>query len=322
MNLIYFLDDINCGGEGILKIIRFVWILLGYVKFIVPIGLIIMVMVDFAKNVIAGREDDMKKNVSIIFKRILFAMAIFFIPAIVQTAIHLLGESGVNYAVCIDVAMDSTINLSDYKTKYESDDFGNNDIVIPDSLKKKDNGKKKPSNSGDGSSNKVDAALKENIAAVIVMEQGCNSEKVYLKYITTAVYINNYALRNDGNVEITREGLHKANLSYASSYNDLTFDAAEIHRGRQSEDDRKRCLKIVDDVLDKKFTIPKNVVFAAAPYIITQYGTIWGQENLTGGTWPVAVGYPGTTIESVDVYGNKVSTDWAETVKKAKKLYE
>ena len=148
--------DIDCGGEGILRIIRFVWILIDYVKFIVPIGLIIMVMVDFAKSVIAGREDDMKKNVNIVIKRIIYAMVIFFVPTIVQVAINLLGESGVNYAVCLNVATDYTVDLAKYRNKFESDDFGSTSIIIPDSLKKKDKPKKKPgspSGTGGGASN-------------------------------------------------------------------------------------------------------------------------------------------------------------------------
>lgn len=320
-----FFLDVDCGGEGILKIIKFIWILLDCVKFIVPMGLIVMVMVDFAKNVISGREDDMKKNVSIVLKRIVFALVIFLIPSIVQTAIHLLGKYEVDYAFCIDVAVNES-DLSKYRTKYESGEFGDTKIVIPENLKNEKYKKKKASSgSSDTSSNNVDGTIKENIASVIAMEQGCNSEKVYLKYITTAVYINNYAYRNNGSVEITKEGLHAANKSYSSAYNDLTFDKVEPHRGTIPDEDRKRCLKIVNDILDKKFTIPKNVVLAADPDSVIlnpskiTNGVVWGTDTLTGGAWPVGIGYAGT-IEETDVYGNKVSTSWNETVKKAKKL--
>lgn len=326
MNLGLFMD-INCGGEFVLKIIRFIWRLIDTSLIIIPMGLILMVMVDFAKSVIAGQEGDMKKNLNIALKRIIFAMTIFLVPFIVSAVISLLGENGVDYAVCLEIAK-SKDDLAQYRTKFESDEYGNVQIVVPDDYIKKEKKKKKAnslnkdsdSNNSSSSTNNVSSSIKENIAAVIAMEQGCNSEKEYLKYITTAVYINNYYLRNN-NLDFTKEGLYKANVGYSSLYNDLTLDDVEPYRGKISAEDRKRCLKIVDDVLDKKFTIPKNVIFAAAPYIINQYGTIWGQEELTGGTWPVAVGYSGT-IDSTDVYGKKVSTSWDETVKKAKKLYE
>lgn len=319
--------DINCGGEIILNIIRFVWKLLDIILIIIPIGLIVMVILDFAKNVIVSNEGDMSKNVNIAMKRIIFAMAIFLVPFIVSAGISLLGNNGVDYAVCLEIAKSSG-DLAQYRTKFESDEYGNVQIVVPDSYVKKEKTKKKASslnkdgdsNNSSSSTNNVSSSIKENIAAVIAMEQGCSSEKEYLKYITTAVYINNYYLRNN-NLDFTKEGLYKTNVGYSSSYNDLTLDGVEPYRGKITDEDRKRCLKIVDDVLDKKFTIPKNVIFAAAPYVINQYGTIWGQEDLTGGTWPVAVGYGGT-IDSTDVYGKKVSTNWNETVKKAKKLYE
>ena len=151
-----FFLDVDCGGEGILKIIKFIWILLDCVKFIVPMGLIVMVMVDFAKNVISGREDDMKKNVNMVLKRVVFAMAIFLIPSIVQTAIHLLGKYWVDYAFCIDIAVNES-DLSKYRTKYESGEFGDTKIVIPESLKKEKYKKKKASSGiSDTSSNNVE----------------------------------------------------------------------------------------------------------------------------------------------------------------------
>ena len=106
-----FLDTVNgftCGGADILKIIKFVDILLDAVLFIIPMALIIMVSVDFAKNVIAGKEDEMKKNTNIAIKRILFCAALFLINPFITFVVNFVGESGDSYLKCIEIANSET----------------------------------------------------------------------------------------------------------------------------------------------------------------------------------------------------------------------
>ena len=77
MEMLVNFNDIICGGADVLRILRFVFILLDMVCWIVPIGLIVMLMIDFGKNVIAGKEDEMKKNVNIAIKRIIYCIVLF-----------------------------------------------------------------------------------------------------------------------------------------------------------------------------------------------------------------------------------------------------
>lgn len=107
-NLIEILDV--CTEPNILKVILFIKTLLKYILFIIPMGLIVMISIDFAKNVIAGNVDNMKKNLSIAIKRIIYCLALFLVPTIVSTAMSLLGNLNVNYATCITNAESSKIN--------------------------------------------------------------------------------------------------------------------------------------------------------------------------------------------------------------------
>lgn len=123
----------DCGGVGILKIIKFVWELLDLVFIIVPVGLIVMISVDFAKNVLANKVDDMHKNLMIAIKRVIFCVVIFLVPIIVDAAINLLGELKVEYAECITIA--TTEDLSNYEeedTSDETTDSGNKDSTNSD----------------------------------------------------------------------------------------------------------------------------------------------------------------------------------------------
>lgn len=126
MNFLGVLTGLKCGGSGVLKIIKFVWIIMDIALLIIPIGLIAMVTIDFAKNVIAGKEDEMRKNVNMAIKRIIFCIVIFLIPTIVDAVINLLGDIGVSYAECINIAT-------------TEDDFSQYDISLEDEIDSTEN---------------------------------------------------------------------------------------------------------------------------------------------------------------------------------------
>jgi len=82
-----------CTNPDILKIIMYVRIILKIVFIIVPIGLIMMMAVDLFKNVIASDDGEMKKNVNISIKRIVFCVVMFFVPSIVSLVINIVDDS-------------------------------------------------------------------------------------------------------------------------------------------------------------------------------------------------------------------------------------
>ncbi|MCI6266676.1 MAG: C40 family peptidase, partial [Erysipelotrichaceae bacterium] len=74
------------------------------ILFLVPMFLIVMMTVDFAKCVIASDVESMKKTFQLSIKRLLMAMALFLVPTIVSATMNLLGELNVEYASCINNA--------------------------------------------------------------------------------------------------------------------------------------------------------------------------------------------------------------------------
>lgn len=83
--MIYFLTDCTfCKDSGIFSIVYLIKQAMQVVFLIIPIILIVLVLIDIAKNVIAGKEDDMKKNKNLAIRRIIYAVVIFFIPTIVN----------------------------------------------------------------------------------------------------------------------------------------------------------------------------------------------------------------------------------------------
>ena len=89
--MIQFLTECSmCKSNAVFSVIYVVKQILQIVFVLVPIILIVLVTIDLAKNVVAGKEDDMKKNKNIAIKRIIYAIAIFFVPAIVNLLMNVI----------------------------------------------------------------------------------------------------------------------------------------------------------------------------------------------------------------------------------------
>ena len=111
-----------CNNPEILRVIMFISQILKVVFIIVPIGLILMIGLDLFKNITAGKEDEMKKNISIAIKRIIFCVCIFFVPTIVNLVNSIVNEvledTTINYTVCFKNATASNIeNLIETNAK-------------------------------------------------------------------------------------------------------------------------------------------------------------------------------------------------------------
>ena len=70
----------------------------------IPIILIVLGMLDLGKAVMAGKEDEQKKAQSMLLKRAIYAVAIFFVVTIVTLVFNLVasnadGKEGVTEAV-------------------------------------------------------------------------------------------------------------------------------------------------------------------------------------------------------------------------------
>ncbi|MDY4859017.1 MAG: CHAP domain-containing protein [Bacilli bacterium] len=109
----YILLD-ACQHPGILRIIYFGSLLLDIVFTLVPIGLIVILMIDFSKAVIGGDEKAVKST-KIVGKRIIYAMIVFCIPWIIEVFMSLMDSVGfsVNYQECLSNAKSGDFSYFD-----------------------------------------------------------------------------------------------------------------------------------------------------------------------------------------------------------------
>lgn len=100
-----------CESTGILKVLLFIKQISNIVFTIIPIGLIILIVIDFYKNVISKNADETKKILSKVIKRIIYCIILFLVPTIINLTIDLIETTGINipYTSCWKNASQSNL---------------------------------------------------------------------------------------------------------------------------------------------------------------------------------------------------------------------
>ena len=83
----------TCPGDmqTIVNIFRFA---LTAIQWVVPILLIVWGTIDLVKSVVAGKEDDIKKNQKTLVRRVISAVIVFLLPVAVSILMGLIGSEG------------------------------------------------------------------------------------------------------------------------------------------------------------------------------------------------------------------------------------
>lgn len=93
-----------CDNVSVLKISYFIKELLNIAFILIPIILVVFITIDFAKSVIS-EEKVMQDNLKLVIRRIIYVVAIFLVPFIVEYSINHLIDSDVGYGKCLNVTM-------------------------------------------------------------------------------------------------------------------------------------------------------------------------------------------------------------------------
>lgn len=96
-----------CTNPDVLKVIYFFLIIIDIVKIVIPIGLIVISLIDFSKSVISSDEKVQKKSVSLFVKRLISAILVFAVPWIIEVLMVTIGNTmgeEVNFTDCIENA--------------------------------------------------------------------------------------------------------------------------------------------------------------------------------------------------------------------------
>ncbi len=83
-----FSDDCNVLGADFLSILNEAW---GIIMVVVPVILVVMIIIDMTKAIIAGDEKDMKSAQKRSIIRVIVGVCIYFLPMIVNAILQLAG---------------------------------------------------------------------------------------------------------------------------------------------------------------------------------------------------------------------------------------
>lgn len=277
---VYAIEEIPvCENPEVLKVIYFASIIVDIVKIIIPIGLVIMAMIDFSKGVTSNNEGDNKKNISKLIKRFIYAVLVFAVPWIVKIVIINLGNltKDVNYTDCLENATEERI--AELQPAY--------DAWL--ASQEKQNG----GSSGNGSSNvnfsdevkvkiKYDDELVDNYAAFIGSEAGGNQVGFEAQLMTGAIFMNNMFLDCGRTPFVTSpEQITKKTMCDTFSYGNMystkkcnyTLDSLGFNASQ-----KKQLTVAAKLILSGIYTIPSN---------INGQGKMkdWGGENGIGRMW-------------------------------------
>lgn len=327
-----YMDIPVCENPEVLRVIYFASIIVDIVKIIIPIGLVVMAMIDFSKGVTSNSDSDNKKNLSRLIKRFVYAVLIFVVPWIVKIIIINLGNltKDVNYTDCLENANEEKIKeLQPIYDAWLKEQESNN---ITDN--------------GDYSHEIINAsgfseAAIENLATFAGSEMGDDDDKYWTGLLfQCAVFMNNYDYQKnlsgvDINTPITTSSMcevFKVKFSggyylYKPDYCNYTFtDLAESRNGGKpySEHYKNLMLKAAEAVLTREFTIPKNIVSARGKDNNANDPGVFYDASVVGADQKFSIYNSNNEkyFEDTDVYGNKVSTDPSWYIKRANELYK
>ena len=148
-----------CQHPGILRVLYFATLLLDIVFVLVPIGLIVMLMIDFSKAVVSG-DEKASKSTKLVGKRILYAILIFSVPWIVNLFMDFLDSAGLHnsYRTCLENAKSKNFDYYDELLEIEEkllEEQRNAKIAANNIDKNKDKDTNKP-NTGNNIGNNND----------------------------------------------------------------------------------------------------------------------------------------------------------------------
>ena len=94
---------VDCSDANIAGLLKFVGSIITLIQYGVPILLIVMGMLDLGKAVIASKDDEIKKAQTTLVKRLISAVAVYFVIAIVKFVLGIIGGDATSGAkACID----------------------------------------------------------------------------------------------------------------------------------------------------------------------------------------------------------------------------
>ena len=155
-----FFQDELCKTNEAYKVMYFIFKIIEIAMIVIPIGLIVMMSVDYLKNVFAGNTDEMQKNFKISIKRIIYCIIIFLIPMTVRLTLSIISNNtdvDVMNAICV---LDTKLKNANFASSEDKEEYKNSKSKTV--TQKKDSANYKISNGKNNKKNTKNAKKNKN----------------------------------------------------------------------------------------------------------------------------------------------------------------
>ena len=126
-----------CDNSSVLNTILLIKRLIDIIFIVAPIILVLLLTLDIAKNVMNKDDSENKRNINIAIKRIIYCIALFFVPLIIDGVMSYLDNYNVNFAKCYDKATEENVQkYYDEETKRDEEKQAEIDKSRADNAKK------------------------------------------------------------------------------------------------------------------------------------------------------------------------------------------
>lgn len=153
-------------------LVTFIHNIIVVIKIAVPVILVILGMLDLAKGVVAGKEDEIKKGQQIFIKRIIAAILVFFVITIVQLVMGIISSEDDSFWNCADQILNGNRG---YFTDYGSGSVNNKKNNSNNENKENDNSNTNTNNNTENDNN--------NESGIVSNDQfSCDTHFYYEEY--------------------------------------------------------------------------------------------------------------------------------------------
>lgn len=363
MNDIIYILTTCPDNVDVLKIIHWITQLVKVICIFTPIATIVLLTIDMIKYVTAGDVDAMKERFRTSKRRLIACAIVFLIPTLVSIVVSIVGKVDTTgytgYVTCANLedieaiavnnarnlvaearatldtkdlskARAATAKITNKETKKELETEMNEIGKIIAESKKPPAPTPNPGNNNGGTltTNYPDAVV-ENLASFIGSEAGWNKNGFLGQLMTGAVYLNNFHKNIGGEINLNsmcqlfskRAGKY---YMYTPTYCNYKFTSYPKKRGTIDAAGKKQLTVVAKLLLEKKFTIPNNMIFQASKSVVESNGKLWGTTHQGVSNYYSSFGYSkyDKSPSSVDIYGNKVSSNFDDYKPIAQKLYD
>lgn len=122
----------GCQSPDMLRIIYLIKQIIKIGCILIPIALIVFVILDLMKAMSTSDDKSRAKSISLVIKRFLYTIVLFFIPSLINLVFNMLENTNVNYVECWDNAEKETISY--YQELQDEEDEVNK--IIEDQYQK------------------------------------------------------------------------------------------------------------------------------------------------------------------------------------------